>query len=523
MPDSESVESLGTGVDDILEELSNRGKASVSTLASETGYDENKIKSWGKALENSGLVQVKYSGIKGMVLIYELDKDSDKISKEEVKDGSSEESAVEKSDENNSEDKSGESREKEDSDNSAVDSVAKTVHREEKENLDDGADDLDRKSLKDSLGKDIVEESKINDSNIVEINESEINELSLEGSQEGIEEVDEVEKPKKNSLEEKLEEDLEELESLEKIIREEENKNKEADSEEDLDGSEGKEVKIEDEEKDFQEEDVEEVVLDQENLPQDEKIIQSEINQSKDKGDDRIVKDVKATLEEIRNLNKKFRNTDVNQETFDKLEEELNSLKNLVEGEDLPRELDKEVIRCMNEAGDNLEDKAEGGIFYRLKSIFGLGYGNSTKSNLDNQDNSVKNLGNNERIKSFEDRRRNTKNEPLLDNEDFENISHKIKDKSGGSADYEPGESINEILDSIEDLKDDIVSGKENISYRELEEEMARMREILNNKDLDKHEQKEVIETINSLEDAMNIGSSTLVERIKSSIRGVVQ
>ena len=74
MGDSEGHADIETGADTLLSFLEEKTKWPVSKIAEDLGVPEKTVKGWAKALEKSGLVDIKYSAIKGMVLEYSSDK-----------------------------------------------------------------------------------------------------------------------------------------------------------------------------------------------------------------------------------------------------------------------------------------------------------------------------------------------------------------------------------------------------------------------------------------------------------------
>lgn len=76
---------IETGADTLLSFLEEKTKWPASKIAKDLGVPEDTVKKWAKALEKSGLVEIKYSALKGMVLEYSSDK-----SYEELNEGRSE-------------------------------------------------------------------------------------------------------------------------------------------------------------------------------------------------------------------------------------------------------------------------------------------------------------------------------------------------------------------------------------------------------------------------------------------------
>lgn len=81
MPDSNSKPDIETGADTLLSFLEEKTKWPVSKIADEMGVPNKTVKKWAKALEKSGLVEIKYSAIKGMVLEYASDKTYEELNK----------------------------------------------------------------------------------------------------------------------------------------------------------------------------------------------------------------------------------------------------------------------------------------------------------------------------------------------------------------------------------------------------------------------------------------------------------
>jgi len=534
MSSSNSDNVLGTGVDEILRELDDAGKASVSSLASETGFEKEKVKEWGKALEKSGLVKVKYSGIKGMVLVYDSDKDYKQVSEKEDLD--LDESDLE--DENNDGEGSESEDEKDDLNLKEQVSVAETVHREDldvesdkededdeddrqKVDLDGGRAELDVSgSAGGGVKDDVVEGSEVSESNVVEINESEIDEVNLGTSKNGEdeEELDEIEE----SSEEYLEEDLEMLEEIEEKA---EDKNRE-----------DEEVVLGD---DIEEDVSEEEIVDSEELSEEEVILP---NSEETEGND-FTEDVEETLEKIKNLNNSVGDVEEDEDVYNELEVELNILKDLIEDEELSDELNEEVVDCMDEAEANLQKvKDDKGIISRVKSMLGFGKEDEEEdlesfesTEVDMTDEiSDKDYGENDLEISNKDLNEDSSRDKFigkgsssqegfsLDEESFDEIENVVNDKSTDSVDYKPGENLEEVLNSIDKITASIAAGKEvDASFNKVSEELNKMKEIIKDRDLDNSEEENVIVTINSLEDALETNKSSLLQRFKSKIGGV--
>jgi predicted transcriptional regulator len=79
MADSQSNPDIETGADTLLSFLEEKTKWPVSKIADDLGVPEETVKKWAKALEKSGLVDIKYSAIKGMVLEYSSDKSYEEL------------------------------------------------------------------------------------------------------------------------------------------------------------------------------------------------------------------------------------------------------------------------------------------------------------------------------------------------------------------------------------------------------------------------------------------------------------
>lgn len=68
--DSPDIE---TGADTLLSFLEEKTKFPVSDIADDLGVPEDTVKTWAKALEESGYIEITYSAVKGMVLEYDAD------------------------------------------------------------------------------------------------------------------------------------------------------------------------------------------------------------------------------------------------------------------------------------------------------------------------------------------------------------------------------------------------------------------------------------------------------------------
>lgn len=79
MPDSGDKPDIETGADTLLSFLEEKSKWPVSRIADDLGVPEDTIKNWAQALEKSGLVEIKYSAIKGMVLEYSSEKSFEEL------------------------------------------------------------------------------------------------------------------------------------------------------------------------------------------------------------------------------------------------------------------------------------------------------------------------------------------------------------------------------------------------------------------------------------------------------------
>jgi Mn-dependent DtxR family transcriptional regulator len=79
MADSEGKADIETGADTLLSFLEEKSKWPVSRIADDLGVPEDTVKKWAKALEKSGLVEIKYSAIKGMVLEYSSEKSYEEL------------------------------------------------------------------------------------------------------------------------------------------------------------------------------------------------------------------------------------------------------------------------------------------------------------------------------------------------------------------------------------------------------------------------------------------------------------
>ena len=79
MPDSEHEPDIETGADTLLDFLEEKSRYSVSQISEDLGIPEDQVEKWARALENSGLVEIDYSAIKGMVLEYASDKSVDEL------------------------------------------------------------------------------------------------------------------------------------------------------------------------------------------------------------------------------------------------------------------------------------------------------------------------------------------------------------------------------------------------------------------------------------------------------------
>lgn len=69
---SEDIEDvvIETGVDSLLNYLAEHGKASTSEISDRIGVDEDRVKQWGEALSDEGLVDKHYTLTSGLVLEY---------------------------------------------------------------------------------------------------------------------------------------------------------------------------------------------------------------------------------------------------------------------------------------------------------------------------------------------------------------------------------------------------------------------------------------------------------------------
>lgn len=81
MPDSEHTPDIETGADTLLDFLEKKSRYSVSQISEDLGIPEEQVEKWARALENSGLVEIDYSAIKGMVLEYASDKSVDELNR----------------------------------------------------------------------------------------------------------------------------------------------------------------------------------------------------------------------------------------------------------------------------------------------------------------------------------------------------------------------------------------------------------------------------------------------------------
>lgn len=79
MPDSSGTPDIETGADTLLSFLEEKTKWPASKIADDLGVPEKTVKKWAKALEKSGLVEIKYSAIRGMVLEYSSDKSYEEL------------------------------------------------------------------------------------------------------------------------------------------------------------------------------------------------------------------------------------------------------------------------------------------------------------------------------------------------------------------------------------------------------------------------------------------------------------
>ncbi|MFB6145208.1 MAG: hypothetical protein ABEJ99_01745 [Candidatus Nanohaloarchaea archaeon] len=81
MPDSDNDPDIETGADTLLEFLEQKSRYSVSQISEDLGIPEDRVERWAKALEDSGLVEIDYSAIKGMVLEYASNKTVDELNR----------------------------------------------------------------------------------------------------------------------------------------------------------------------------------------------------------------------------------------------------------------------------------------------------------------------------------------------------------------------------------------------------------------------------------------------------------
>ena len=81
MPDSEHTPDIETGADTLLDFLEKKSRYSVSQISEDLGIPEEQVEKWARALENSGLLEIDYSAIKGMVLEYASDKSVDELNR----------------------------------------------------------------------------------------------------------------------------------------------------------------------------------------------------------------------------------------------------------------------------------------------------------------------------------------------------------------------------------------------------------------------------------------------------------
>lgn len=81
MPDSEHEPDIETGADTLLDFLEEKSRYSVSQISEDLGIPEDPVEKWARALEKSGLVEIDYSAIKGMVLEYASDKSVDELNR----------------------------------------------------------------------------------------------------------------------------------------------------------------------------------------------------------------------------------------------------------------------------------------------------------------------------------------------------------------------------------------------------------------------------------------------------------
>lgn len=380
MPDSKSDPDIETGADTLLSFLEEKTKWPVSKIADDLGVPEDTVKRWAKALEKSGLVDIKYSAIKGMVLEYSSDKSYEELNEgrsqlaletdeieieaeevEEIEEVEKEGEITETVHEESEEDQES-SKEKEKADKSTREDNEEEIMKDKDEKPEekdrsrsiDSHDEIKRKGFDKAKVEDNGEESSRKKLGGIETEEEDDKE-------------DDVSQLSEEEGKEKLKNELEKLENQE---------NKDENSEKQK--VKAKKAKIKKnkkkvkKEKEENEEDSKEIEDDSENQDNVDKVHDKVKSKSSGKEVEHDSgENFGEHMENLKELGDLLRDTSVeNDDVYSRMEIEMGALKNTLEEREIDEEMRKEVSETMEKVEKDIEnEETPPGPIEKIKSF----------------------------------------------------------------------------------------------------------------------------------------------------------
>ena len=530
---------IETGADTLLNFLDQKNKWPVSKIADEMGVPEKTVKAWAKALEKSGLVEIKYSAIKGMVLEYSSEK-----SYEELSEGSSEVAIEADEIEIEAEEvetiETEEAEEKEDSE-----IPSKTIHREETGEKSDESPEEDK-----SESKEETEEN--GDENEEKVEEQEKESEIEDKTEEGTEEPKNVDGDLEDEEEEETEDDGETGKNSEK------DENNDDAQEDNIDEAEGKEKlknKLEDleDEKKKRENEKAKLKADKAKLKKqkkekknsDKKSEKSTKNDSEDaEGSKAKLKAEKARIKggkrkETVHSEKKTGYRERHEEKIEDFQESLGSKEKKEVEHESGESLD-DILDNLEELGEMLKDDEfdRSEIYGRMEQeteelvelLKDIKIGNEEKSKIaDTMETvhsdleAVETTSLLDKILSFF----TSSGEKDEDSHEgrVEDLHGQVSSRKGAEVDHVAGEDFYEVTDSIKELgdmlHDEDVDNEE--VYSRLDSEMRELKNILETERITRDMKHEIYDTMTKVENDISMAeggnsSKSILDRLKELI-----
>jgi len=535
MDDNADIE---TGADTLLNFLDQKNKWPVSKIADEMGVPEKTIKAWAKALEKSGLVEIKYSAIKGMVLEY-----SSKKSYDELSSGSSE-VAIEadeieiEADEIETVDETKESEERGD------DIPTKTVHQEDKETKkDESGSDEEKEGEEDEEAESKEDENKNEDTETDDSDQSKEKEDERPDVQEEDTETDELnsnEEKEEDTSDEKREEDekvkeepnIEDEEGKEKLKNKleemngrdedeeknekgkikaeksklkgkEKDKSQETDREED-DSTETGKIKAEKakikggKKKEEREDNLEEtsnhkpVRGKEEHEEKVEDLHENLDSKEKKEVEHDSGESLEDILDNLSELGDMLKDKDIdNSEVYTRMEKETVELKNVLRDESLDQKEKSDIANCMDKLQQDLKSQEDQGLLNRILELFG-----SNKKDEDDHKQRV------------------------------DKLHGAVSSRKSDEVDHSPGEDFFEVTSNIKELGTMLTeegTSNEEI-YSRIDQEMQELKKALKSEPITNRKKEEIFDTMSEVEKDISIAeggnknSKSFLQRIKEVI-----